>query len=257
MSFCQLRCHSHMLSCEWTEGCPWAVPASLQCGMLCLRLPHRTQDMHEARSSLPSLVYPADRVSSAHSWLSQPLQQLPKYQLAFFFPRRCVPGRNAAWLRSAVITLVELPLRHDVWRRHFRLHLRMERLDVPSKRLTFQLAKSSLGNGGITSAPNHVLVVLVARWGETEKEVYPKAADNDSGRWSKHPCELSKLSGLVPESCYDLSSAALHQGGICKDGGTHGRPLAVKPLHEEGCVLATARSSRHLKLHRSADYFLA
>ena len=108
------------------------------------------------------------------------------------------PKKTAAVQSSAVITLVELPSRHHVWRRHFRLHLRMEHLDLPSKRQTFQLDETSLGgNGGITSAPNDVLVVLVARRGEqsTEKEVYPRAADNDSARWSKHPCELS---GLVP-----------------------------------------------------------
>ena len=35
--------------------------------------------------------------SSAHSWLSQPLQQLPKSQPAFSL---CVPKRSAAWLRN-------------------------------------------------------------------------------------------------------------------------------------------------------------
>ena len=70
------------------------------------------------------------------------------------------PKKPAAVQNSAVLTLVELPLRHDVWRRHFRLHLRMERLDVPSKRQRFQLTETSCGgNGRVTSAPDDARVM--------------------------------------------------------------------------------------------------
>ena len=72
--------------------------------------------------------------------------------------------------------ILGLPLRHDVCRRHFRLRLRMEPLDVPSKRQTFQLAETSRGgNERITSALNDVLVVLVARWGAHREGSLPES----------------------------------------------------------------------------------
>ena len=70
-----------------------------------------------------------------------------------------------------------------------------------------------------SESPLHSTMCSSCLWhgGErTEKEVYPKAADNNSACWSKHPCELSEL---VPQTCYASSSTALHQGRICKHGG--------------------------------------
>ena len=105
VSLNSLSCAERWLRMAGSTRGPGAldVPASPPCGIFYLQQPHRTrtEDMREAKGlRCQVLVQPVHRVSSAHSWLSQPLRQLPKSQLAVSLPRRRVAQRSAAWRRS-------------------------------------------------------------------------------------------------------------------------------------------------------------